>query len=101
MPSSSQRRAIEAHRQRLAERGLGRFEVRGLAADKELIRGIARRLAADDAEAAVLRADLAQRVGGGEPPRLGAILAALRRSPLVGADLDLTREETPGRDAGL
>ena len=45
MPSTSQRRAIEAHRRRLAERGLGRFEVRGLEADKDLIRGLARRLA--------------------------------------------------------
>jgi hypothetical protein len=83
MPSNSQRRAIEAHRRRLAERGLDRFEVRGLETDKELIRGIARRIAA------------------GEPPRVGGVLAALRRSPLVGADLDITREETPGRDVGL
>ena len=101
MPSNSQRRATEAHRRRLAERGLGRFEVRGLEADKDLIRGIARRLAADDAEAGVLRADLARRVSDGEPPRVGGVLAALRRSPLVGADLDLAREDTPGRDAGL
>lgn len=102
MPSNSQRRAIEAHRRRLAERGLGRFEVRGLEADKELIRGIARRLAAGNAEAGALRADLARRVAdGGPPPRVGGILAALRRSPLVGAGLDLSREETPGRDAGL
>lgn len=101
MPSNSQRRAIEAHRRRLAERGLGRFEVRGLEADKELIRGIARRLATNDVEAGALRTDLARRLGGGEPPRGGGILAALRRSPLVGAELDLSREETPGRDAGL
>jgi hypothetical protein len=101
MPSNSQRRAIEAHRRRLAERGLGRFEVRGLEADKELIRGLARRLAADDAEAGALRADLARRIAGGEPQPAGGILAALRRSPLVGADLDITREETPGRDSGL
>lgn len=101
MPSNSQRRAIEAHRRRLAERGLKRFEVRGLEADKELIRGVARRLAAGDAEAGTLRADLARRVTGGEPPRVGGILEALRRSPLVAADLDLTREETPGRNAKL
>jgi hypothetical protein len=101
MPTSSQRRAIEAHRRRLAERGLGRFEVRGLEADKELIRGIARRLAAGDAEAGALRADLARRVTDSGPPRVGGILTALRRSPLVGAELDLSREETPGRDVGL
>jgi hypothetical protein len=101
MPSNSQRRAIEAHRRRLAERGLDRFEVRGLETDKELIRGIARRLAANDDAAGVLRADLARRIAAGEPPRVGGVLAALRRSPLVGADLDITREETPGRDVGL
>lgn len=101
MPSNSQRRAIEAHRRRLAERGLGRFEVRGLEADKDLIRGLARRLAADDPDAGVLQADLRRRLGEGEPPRVGGILAALRRSPLLDADLDLSREETPGRDAGL
>lgn len=101
MPSSSQRRAIEAHRRRLDERGLRRFEVRGLEADKDLIRGIAKRLAANDPEAAALRAELASRLTGHERPRVGGILAVLRRSPLVGADLDLTREETPGRDAGL
>lgn len=39
--------------------------------------------------------------GGAGPRRVGGILAALRRSPLVGADLDLVREETSGRDAGL
>ena len=101
MPSNSQRRAVEAHRRRLAQRGLGRFEVRGLEADKELIRGIARRLAADDAEAGVLRADLARHVADGEPPRVGGVLAALRRSPLVGADLDYAREDIAGRDAEL
>ena len=101
MASNSQRRAIEAHRRRLAERGLGRFEVRGLEADKALIRGLARRLAANDQAAGALRSELARRIAGSEPPRAGGILAALRRSPLVGAELDLTREETPGRDAGL
>ncbi|SDE50567.1 hypothetical protein SAMN04487779_104510 [Belnapia rosea] len=101
MPSNSQKRAIEEHRRRLTERGLGRFEVRGLEVDKDLIRSIARRLAANDDAASALRAELARRIVGAEPPRLGNVLAALRRSPLVGADLDLAREETLGRDPGL
>lgn len=101
MPSSSQCRAIDAYRRRLVERGLRLFEVRGLEADKELIRGIAKRLAANEPEGAALRAELAGRLTGHERQRVGGILAALRRSPLVGADLDLTHEETPGRDAGL
>ncbi len=33
----------------------------------------------------------------GETPRKGGILAALRRSPLVGADLDLARAREEGR----
>lgn len=99
MPSNSQRRAIEAHRQRLTERGLGRFEVRGLEVDKELIRGVARRLAAGDADAGTLRAELVRRVTIEVPPRIGGILEALRRSPMMTADLDLTRVEVSGRDA--
>jgi hypothetical protein len=34
----------------------------------------------------------------GEPPRKGGILDALRRSPLVGADLDLTRDREERRN---
>ena len=97
MPSNSQRRAIEAHRRRLAERGLDRFEVRGLEADKQLIRDIARRLAANDEAARALRADLTQQLTDGEPLQVGGILAALRRSPLVGSNLELAHKETPGR----
>jgi hypothetical protein len=33
----------------------------------------------------------------GEPPKKGGILAALRRSPLVGADLNLARSREGGR----
>ena len=38
---------------------------------------------------------------GGEPPTKGGILAALRRSPLVGADLDLARSRETGRKVDL
>lgn len=100
MTKASQRRAVAAHRRRLAERGLSRYEVRGLEADKELIRGLARRLGAGDAKAARLRVELAEKAAG-EPPRRGGILAALRRSPLVGAELKLEREAGHGRDSGL
>jgi hypothetical protein len=37
----------------------------------------------------------------GEPPPKGGILAALRRLPLVGTELDLTRPVIPGRDVSL
>jgi hypothetical protein len=93
--SSSQKRAIK-NRSRLSERGLARFEVLGLDADRDLIRLLARRLAEQGPEAARLRATVSQIISG-EPPKKGGILAALRRSPLVGADLDLTRLRKDGR----
>ncbi|HEY7551464.1 MAG TPA: hypothetical protein VH913_18355 [Hyphomicrobiaceae bacterium] len=95
--SSSQRRAIRNYRSRLGERGLARFEVLGRNLDRDLIRSLARRLAEDSAEATRLRAIIAQSVAG-EPPKKGGILAALRRSPLVDADLDLTRSREEGRN---
>ena len=88
--SSSQRRAIRNYRSRLSERGLARFEVLGRDSDRDLIRSLARRLAEDSPEASKLRAAVNQAVAG-ESPKKGGILTALRRSPLVGADLDLAR----------
>jgi hypothetical protein len=37
----------------------------------------------------------------GEPLRKGGILAALRRSPLVGTDLDLARDREEGRKTDI
>jgi len=93
---SSQKRAIQNYRSRLSERGLARFEVLGRDADRDLIRSLARRLAEDGPDASRLRAAVSQTMAG-DPPKKGGILAALRRSPLVGADLDLTRPREEGR----
>lgn len=93
---NSQRRAIRTYRSRLSARGLMRFEVLGRGTDRELIRALARQLAEETAEAYQLRAVVRQSVAG-EPPKKGCILAALRRSPLVGADLDLRRPREEGR----
>lgn len=95
MSTSSQSRAIKTYRQRLNERGMARFEVLGRAADRALIRALARQLAEDGPDASRLRAAL--QAAPGEPSKTGGILAALRQSPLVGADVDLTRPVTPGR----
>jgi len=100
MNASSQARALKAYRSRLDARGLARFEVLAPAADRDLIRGLAKRLADDGPDAARVRAALTQTVIG-EPPAKGGILAALRRSPLVGAELDLTRTVTRGRTIDL
>lgn len=93
---SSQKRAIRNYRSRLAERGLARFEVLGLDADRDLIRSLARRLAEDGPEASRLRVAVSRTMTG-EPPRKGGILAALRRSPLVGAEIDFARSDEDGR----
>ena len=97
---NSQKRAIRNYRSRLGERGLARFEVLGRASDRNLIRSLARRLAEDSAEASRLRAIIDRSVTG-EPPKKGGILAALRRSPLVDADLDLTRPHEEGRNVEI
>jgi len=97
---SSQKRAIQNYRTRLGERGLARFEVLGRAADRDLIRSLARRLAEEGPDASRLRAAVRLAIAG-EPPKKGGILAALRRSPLVGADLDLTRPREEGRKVDL
>ena len=94
--ASSQTRAIQNYRSRLGDRGLARFEVLGRDSDRSLIRSLARRLAEDGPEAANLRAVVSETLAG-EPPKKGGILAALRRSPLVGADLDLARSREEGR----
>lgn len=94
---SSQKRAIQNYRLRLSERGLTRFEVLGRAADRDLIRSVARRLAEEGPAASQLREAVALSMAG-EPPKKGGILAALRRSPLVGANLDLTRSREEGRE---
>jgi hypothetical protein len=93
---SSQKHAIENYHNRLGERGLARFEVLGRDTDRELIRSLARRLAEDSPEASRLRAAVSQSIAG-EAPKKGGILAALRRSPLVGADLNLSRSREGGR----
>jgi hypothetical protein len=97
---NSQKRAIQNYRARLSERGLARFEVLGRESDRGLIRSLARLLADDGPVAVRIRATVHQTISG-EPPKTGGILAALRRSPLVGADLDLSRSHVEGRKIDL
>ena len=100
MSITPQKRALKNYRKRLGQRGMARFEVLGLDADRELIRSLARRLADDSPDSAQVRATLRHTISG-EPPNKGGILSALRRSPLVGADLDLTRPATAARKVDL
>jgi hypothetical protein len=94
--ASSQKRALQNYRNRLSARGMARFEVLGLDADRALIRSLAKRLAKNDREAARIRAEVRRRIAGDERKK-GGIFAALRRSPLVGANLDLGRSVDAGR----
>ena len=96
MKSTPQKRALINYRKRLKQQGMARFEVLGLDGDRELIRSLAKRLAGGDADSARIRATVGLSISAG-PPQKGGILEALRRSPLVGADLDLKRPVTRGR----
>jgi len=100
MGDTAQKKALRNYRSRLVKRGMARFEVLGLDADRDLIRSLAKRLAEDDPEATRIRATVSLTIGS-EPPRKGGILAALRRSPLVGADLNLARSHEAGRKVNL
>jgi hypothetical protein len=100
MGNSSQTRALKNYRSRLSERGMARFEVLGLDTDRDLIRSLAKRLAEDDQDAALIRATVSRTIAG-DPPKKGGILSALRRSPLIGADLELDRSHEGGRRVDL
>lgn len=100
MSDTFQKRAIKNYRLRLAERGIARFEVLALEADRNFLRSLAKRLANGGPEANWIRSIVSRSVEGSPPPK-GGILEALRRSPLVGADLDLTRSHETGRKVDL
>jgi len=62
MSNTSQKRALSNYRKRLKQRGMARFEVLGLDADRELIRSVARRLADNGPESARIRATVRRTV---------------------------------------
>ena len=100
MTNAAQQRATKNYRARLAERGLKRFEVMALGSDRELLRTLAHRLTEDGPKAEQTRAAVKALVAD-EPAKQGGILAALRRSPLVGIDFDLERPRVEGRRVDL
>jgi len=100
MSGSAQKNAVRAYRERLARRGVRRFEVLGLDADRDLIRSVAKRLANEGPEASALR-DRIRRSIAPEPSRKGGVLAALRRSPLVGAGVVFERPRIDGRKVSM
>jgi hypothetical protein len=99
MSNAAQKRAIKNYRRRLQKRGVARFEVLGLNADRDLIRSLAKKLAQDNTEARRIRSEVTRAVS--TTNRKGGILAALRRSPLVGSDLKIERLFDTGRKLDL
>ncbi len=101
MSTNAQIKALKNYRQRLSQRGMGRFEVKCLVADRHLIRAIATRLAEDNSEDVhKLRASLCRSISQ-EHASTGRILEALRKSPLVGANLNIVRDNSTGRAIDL
>lgn len=90
MSTAPQKGAAGKHRARLAQRGIKRFEMAALETDESLFRTLERRLAADGPKAGRIRATVKALISDEDSMR-GGILAAFRRSPMVGADLDLSR----------
>lgn len=100
MGNTAQKRAIEHYRARLTQRGFKRLEVMALESDRELIRSLARHLAEEGPDAEQARQTVKALVAGAAP-KTGGILAALRRSPLVGAEFDVSRPREEGRSVDL
>ena len=88
MGSTAQAQALKNYRKRLTKRGMARFEVLGLATDRELVRALAKRLAEDSPEAIEIRAALSEKIAP-DTRKKGGILEMLRSWPV--ADLNLKR----------
>jgi hypothetical protein len=100
MSKLSQKRATANFRNRLAQKGLVRFEVTGRDSDRELVRTVARRLAEGGPDSERLRAAVRKNIGSA-PIKKGGILKALLSSPLIGSELDLTRPREEGRKVAI
>lgn len=100
MGNPAQTRATRNYRARLTHKGFKRFEIMALETDRELIRSLARHLASDGPEADEARQTV-QALVSSKPPTSGGVLDALRRSPLVGTDIDLSRSREDGRGVDL
>ena len=101
MTSGAQRRAVGEFRRRQAEVGVVRFEVAAPGRDKELIRRLAKRLVEAGPEVEGVRAEVRWLLEGEPPPERGGIWRVSSASPLVGAGLDLSRDDGGGRDVEL
>ena len=100
MSNSVQKRASRNYRSRLSRRGIARFEVMASDSDRELIRALARTLAKGGPDAGQARMAISQALSRRQTGT-GGILAALCRSAMIGADVDLGRLRETGRKIDL
>ena len=92
---------VARHRRKAAREGAKRVEVVLPAADVDLVRHVAAMLKAGGTTAQALRVAL-NNIVPTPPARTGAgLVAFFRSSPLVGVDLDFSRDGSPGRDVDL
>ncbi|CAN5350748.1 hypothetical protein BH09PSE6_BH09PSE6_28310 [soil metagenome] len=96
MTTNSQKKAVENHRARLSSQGLVRFEVTARDIDRGLIRSVARTLAKGGQAADQLRSTVSQAIASDGATK-GGIVAALRRSPFVGVEIDIKRSTEDAR----
>lgn len=93
---TTRKKAVQAYRQRLKERGWMRLEVQTSKEDAPLIRQVTHVLRSDPVRAAQLRKHLRHLVGPTPQADLKALLAS---APLEG--IDLSRQQDMGREVNL
>ena len=96
MRKSEQQEQAGNRNTHLTQRGFKPLELMAFETDRDLLLTLARRLSENGPGADQTRAAVKALVGE-RGPGTGEILASLRRSPLVGADLDLSRIHHTGR----
>lgn len=92
---------VRQHRGRLAVGGVRRMEVAVPAADAPLLRRVAALLRAGGPPADELREHLAPAIGVSPAASGEELVAFFRASPLVGEDVRVGRDRSPGRAVDL
>ena len=100
MSTAAQKSATGNYCEHPARRRVKRSDVMAPETDRSLTRTLGQRLSEDAPKAAHAQVT-AKALAADDSPTRGGIFAALRRSPLVGADLDLSRSRTEGRNIDL
>jgi len=92
---------VARHRTRKAARGSKRVEVTVPARDAGLLKAVAGALRSGGEDARRLRATLRPILSASRAKTGSDLVAFFRNSPLVGADLEIERDRSPGRSADI